>query len=332
MFWSESLAATFGVDQIQKYDKGVSLVRDRIPGVMADTVVRLFGRGEAFDSEGFIGFFSDKPMYQFGNGEPCLTKAAIKESVDAFFGSVDALYHDIRNIREVGDVVFVEMDVIYWRKDGTSVSLICSDIFRFEGHEIQELRIFMDANPIFDRSMAVGDKASVMTMGEGKQVTPPGIMKRYFTEHEEGVARAANGFAPKWSLAGPKWPVVPKMQILKAFKAAIGAGDWNLVRSFLTEDAILRVGNRAEVVGPQAILDTWLNLFTNELRTTNANFTGVWDPPDNVLIVEMNVQATRLRDGQAVEYPCVDTYRFEGQKINEWRIYPVEATLLAAEF
>ena len=81
-------------------------------------------------------------------------------------------------------------------------------------------------------------------------------MKRYFIGHEEGIARVANGFAPKWSIAGPKWPVVPKMEILNAFQGAIGAGNWNLVKSFLTEDAVLRVGNRPEVVGPQAILDT----------------------------------------------------------------------------
>src|SRR5438105_807470 len=105
----------------------------RIPGVMSDTVVRLFGRGEAFDSEGFIGFFTDTPMYEFGNADPCLNKAAIKASVDNFFGSVAALYHDIRNLWEVGDAMFVEMDVTYWRKDGSVITLPCSDIFRFEG-------------------------------------------------------------------------------------------------------------------------------------------------------------------------------------------------------
>jgi ketosteroid isomerase-like protein len=299
---------------------------------MADTVVRLFARGEAFDSAGFIGFFTDKPMYQFGNGEPCLTKAAIKDSVDAFFGSVEALYHDIRNIWEMGDTVFVEMDVMYWRKDGTSVILPCSDILRFEGHQIQELRIYMDANPLFDQSLPVGQKASVFTITEGRRVPPPGIMRRYFAEHAEGISRATNGFTPKWSMAGPKWPTVPKMDLLNAFQDAIGSGDWNLVSSFLTPNAVLKVGNRAEVVGPQAILDTLSGLFTNELRATGATFTGTWDLNDNVLVVEMNVQATRVRDGRAVNYPCVETYRFEGQKISEWRIYPVEPTLLAAEF
>jgi len=180
---------------------------DRNPGKMADTVIRLFGRGEAFDSEGFIGFFTDAPMYQFGNAEPCLNKAAIKQSVDQFFGSVDALYHDIRNLWEVGDAVFVEMDVSYWRKDGTSIALPCADIFRFDGEKVLELRIFMDANPIFNPSLAVGQNASVMTQSQGKKVPPPATMKDFFAKHPEGRKRVLEGFVPKWSTHGPKWRI-----------------------------------------------------------------------------------------------------------------------------
>jgi hypothetical protein len=103
--------------------------------------------------------------------------------------------------------VFVEMDVTYWRKDGSSVTLPCADIFRFDGDKVQELRIFMDANPVSNPSLPVGAKASVMTQSEGRRVTPPGIMRRYFATHEEGRRRASGGFAPKWSIAGPKWHV-----------------------------------------------------------------------------------------------------------------------------
>ncbi len=124
--------------------------------------------------------------------------------------------------------------------------------------------------------------------------------------------------------------MVPKIDILNALQGAIAAGDWLTVKSSLTAGAILRVGNRAEVVGPQAILDTLLDLFSRELRPTNATYTGVWEP-DNVLVVEMQVQAIRLSDGRAVEYSCVETYRFEGQKISEWRIYPLTPTLLARD-
>jgi ketosteroid isomerase-like protein len=307
------------------------MTTDRTPGVLADTCVRLFGRGEAFDSEGFIGFFDDKPMYQFGNGEPCLTKAAIKASIDGFFSAVDALYHDVRNLWEVGDVVFVEMDVIYWRKDGTSIKLPCADILRFEGDKIKELRIFMDANPIFAPTMQVGEKASVFTISEGKQVSSSDVMRKYFSDHKEGVERVAAGLVPKWSIAGPKWPILPKTRILREFQGALRDGKTDVARSWLTEQALLRVGNRPEVVGGQAILDSLLRLFTRELRPDNAEFTAVWEPAADLMIVEMNVQATRLADNTAVEYPCVETYRFEGDKIREWRIYPNEPSLLAPE-
>jgi FAD/FMN-containing dehydrogenase/ketosteroid isomerase-like protein len=327
MFWSRLLAETFGEDeQMTTHDDTIQVV-DRVPGVMADTVVRLFGRGEAFDSAGFIGFFTDTPMYQFGNSEPCLTKSAIFDSVAAFFSAVSALYHDIRNIWEDGDTVFVEMDVIYWRKDGSAVTLPCADIFRFEGDKVSELRIYMDATPVGDPSAPVGEKASVMTISEGKQVVASGIMRRYFSEHAEGVHRAANGFAPKWSMAGPRWPLVPKMEIHSAFQGAIASGNWELFKSMLTPNAIVQVSNRPEIVGPDAILNTLLAAFGKDLQPVGANFTGVWEP-DNVLVVEMVVQAIDPKTGQKIEYPCVETYRFEGQRISEWRIYPLTAKLL----
>jgi ketosteroid isomerase-like protein len=174
---------------------------------MADTVIRVFGRGEAFDSEGFASMFSEKPMYQFGNFDPCLTREAIRQSVANFFSAVSALYHDIRNIWEVGDAVFVEMDVMYWRNDGTTLTLPCADIFRFEGDKLVELRIFMDPNPLMTPAGTVPASVSVMTQSEGRRATAPGYMRKYFAEHPEGVQRAAGGFAPKWSIAGPKWQI-----------------------------------------------------------------------------------------------------------------------------
>jgi ketosteroid isomerase-like protein len=307
------------------------MTEERASGVMSDTVVRLFGRGEAFDSEGFIGFFTDKPMYQFGNGEPCLNKAAIKASVDNFFGSVAALYHDIRNLWEVGDVVFVEMDVTYWRKDGTSITLPCCDIFRFQGDQVAELRIFMDANPVFDKSMVVSASASVMTVSEGKRVVPPGTMRKYFAEHPEGIARATHGFPPKWSIAGPKWPItVPKAVIVDAFEAAIRVGNSELFKSYLTEDALLQIGNRAEVTGPQPIWDYLMKLFSSRLLISGVTAKATWEI-ENLYIMEMDVKGARVRDGKPVEYPCVETYRFRDNKLSEWRIYPLEPELLADE-
>jgi catechol 2,3-dioxygenase-like lactoylglutathione lyase family enzyme len=253
---------------------------------MADTCVRLFGRGEAFDSEGFIGFFTDKPMYQFGNGEPCLNKEEIFDSVANFFGAVDALYHDVRNVWEQGNVVFVEMDVMYWRKDGTTVTVPASDIFRFEGDKIQELRIFMDANPIFDTSLPVGRKASVYTASEGRRVVQPGIMRRYFTEHAEGVYRAANGYPPKWAIAGPRWPLVPDLAIDRIFHFNINCTNLDRTVPFY------------EMLGFKVILDFGDGMESQEMA-------------DAFGIDRANIKGVHLRLGDGEEATRIDLLEFQ---------------------
>jgi catechol 2,3-dioxygenase-like lactoylglutathione lyase family enzyme len=225
-------------------------------------------------------------MYQFGNGEPCLTKAAIKDSVDVFFGSVDALYHDIRNVWEAGDTVFVEMDVTYWRKDGTSITLPCSDILRFEGHKIQELRIYMDANPIFDKSLPVGAKASVYTISEGRRVTPPGLMRKYFTEHADGVYRAANGYPPKWSIAGPRWPLVPELAIDRIFHFNINCTDLTRTVPFY------------EMLGFKVILDFGDGMESREMAEAFG-------------MDRANIKGVHLRLGDGPEATRIDLLEFQ---------------------
>jgi len=78
-------------------------------------------------------------------------------------------------------------------------------------------------------------------------------------------------------------------------------------------------------------MDTLRDLFTKELRPTGATFSEVWETDPNTLVVEMKVQATRPSSGGKVDYLCVETYRFEGNKIREWRIYPLVGALLAPE-
>ena len=182
-------------------------MENKFLGTNTDLVKRLFARGEAFDSDGFITFFTDTPVYQFGNAEVCLDKPSIKKSADDFFSKISAVYHEVKMMWEVADVVFVEMDVIYWRKDGSVVALPCADIFRVEGDKFSELRIFMDANPVVDASIPVSQTSSVLTISQGKKLISPGTMRSFYAEHPEGKERLAQGFAPKWSIAGPKWSI-----------------------------------------------------------------------------------------------------------------------------
>jgi hypothetical protein len=64
---------------------------NKLPGINTELVQRLFARGEAFDSEGFITFFTDTPVYQFANFNVCLDKASIKKSSEEVFTKISAV-------------------------------------------------------------------------------------------------------------------------------------------------------------------------------------------------------------------------------------------------
>ena len=171
---------------------------ERLPGTASEIITRLFARVEAFDLEGLMSFYTDTPYYQFSNSEPCYTKDSIKQAASAAWSQVSAIYHEIKMMWEIGDVVFVEQDVTFWAKDGSVISLPGCDIFRLEGDKIAEQRIYMDAGPLSNPALASRPTSSVLITSQGKKLTPPGIMRKYFNEDPEGKKRVAEGFAPKW--------------------------------------------------------------------------------------------------------------------------------------
>lgn len=172
-----------------------------------DLVKRLFSRGEAFDAAGFATFFVEAPVYQFGNFPTCTDRPKIQKSAEAFFTQIIAVYHDIKTMVETGDTVFVEMDVLYWRQDGSMIALPCADIFRRKCDLFTELRIFMDVNPVMKPEIAIDSDVSVFTEPGGNRQNAADIMRRHYAENAEGRQRVADGFAPKWSIAGPRWAI-----------------------------------------------------------------------------------------------------------------------------
>jgi len=309
---------------------GKILTTEKISGTNADLVKRLFSRGEAFDSEEFITFFTDTPVYQFGNFEVCLDKESIKKSADNFFSKISAVYHEIKMMWELGDLVFVEMDVLYWRKDGSMVSLPCTDIFRVEGDKFSELRIFMDMNPVFDSTIPVPQSACVLTVSQGKQLLPLGTMRKHFAEHPEGKERVKNGFVPKWSIAGPKWPIssenVANGKFSEQLKAvgelaqSVMAQDWEKVKTYLTDDIFYKVGSGEPVYGPQAVVDFFDRTFKNTAVFYGHDVRKVWQEAD-IISIEMDAKYELVPSKKYVKIACCDIYRMRGNKVSEWRVY-----------
>jgi ketosteroid isomerase-like protein len=119
-------------------------------------------------------------------------------------------------------------------------------------------------------------------------------------------------------------PVFTYTQLEKVIAMESGAarGNWELFKSFLTEDIYFKVGDSKELVGPQALADYYQQVQSTELRITRVDTRGAWEV-ENAVIVEMDVQAELINDGNKVEYPSVDVFRFKDGKIQEWRAYPV---------
>jgi hypothetical protein len=124
----------------------------------AAIVKELFATGESMNSEKFVTFFTEYARYRFGNYDPCVGRAAIQESVAAFFSNpnLKGLYHDIERMWEYDDVqvdatyklVFCKMDVIYTLKNDNVVRVPFFDFFKFEGGLIQDMAIYGDPSPL----------------------------------------------------------------------------------------------------------------------------------------------------------------------------------------
>lgn len=119
-----------------------------------------------------------------------------------------------------------------------------------------------------------------------------------------------------------------KIEMVQQMEAAAFTGDWERFKSFLAADAYYRVGNTAEVRGPQAIVDYLKRLLVTDLAINDLQIRAAWET-ENEVILELNMKGLRIRDNRNVAYPCVDVYRFEGDKIRDWRVYAIEPTYVA---
>ncbi|TBR57036.1 hypothetical protein B4U84_26775 [Westiellopsis prolifica IICB1] len=101
-------------------------------------------------SDKYVTYLTEDAHFRLGNLEIIVGHKAIRDSLIDFYQQVKSIYHDIKQKWEIGDVVFLDMEVTYYRQDGTNVILPVVDIFRFKGELIQQLQIFMDINPLFE--------------------------------------------------------------------------------------------------------------------------------------------------------------------------------------
>ncbi len=243
----------------------------------------------------FKTYFADPIYYRVGN----VTERTGPEGVATYLEELPSIgltltSMDVRGSWETDTAVVAEYTMGGTRRDGQTVVYPCVDIYRFEGDKLIDWRVY-PIDPTF--------------------VTDPGSVS---LNHPVSASRTAGGTP------------TDQQRIVNTFQLALRDGDRTTALGVLTGDAVVRVSDRPEVKSPQSILDHVQDIFSKRLKPTGAEPLEVWNF-EGAMVVEMIVQATRVSDGRAVQYPCVETYRFADGKIRQWRIYPIVKTLLASE-
>lgn len=110
-------------------------------------------------------------------------------------------------------------------------------------------------------------------------------------------------------------------------ESAAFSGNWDKFKSYLAEDVYYRVGNTAELRGPQAVVNYLIKLLSTRLAINDLETNSAWET-DDAVILECKMAGMRLRDEQEVTYPCLDICRFRSGKISDWRVYAIEPTFV----
>jgi ketosteroid isomerase-like protein len=116
---------------------------------MSRNTPAIFADIDAFDPDKFVAHLTEDVVFRFGNAEPAVGKAAVKEAVAGFFSTIDGLTHHIVNVWDVGDISIAQINVEYVRKDGKHVTLPNADILTYDGDLVSNWQIYIDVAPVF---------------------------------------------------------------------------------------------------------------------------------------------------------------------------------------
>ncbi len=116
---------------------------------MSRNVPAIFADIDAFDPDKFVSHLTDDVTFRFGNGEPVVGRANVREAVAGFFTTIAGLTHHILNVYDAGAVSIAQIDVEYVRQDGKHVTVPNADILTFDGDLVSNWQIYIDLAPVF---------------------------------------------------------------------------------------------------------------------------------------------------------------------------------------
>lgn len=111
-----------------------------------------------------------------------------------------------------------------------------------------------------------------------------------------------------------------QMQTVYALSENIMQENWDKLPDYLTDDLYYQVGSSPAKHGSKAVGEFFQDVFATFARFTGHQARKVWEE-DGIITIEMDAFYDLVPSGEKITVACCDVYRFEGNKVKEWRVY-----------
>ena len=76
-------------------------------------------------------------------------KQNVRDVVAAFFSSIEGISHKLLGKWQVDDLVFVQGEVTYKRKDDKIITVPFFNLFKMDGSLVSQYMIYVDISPLY---------------------------------------------------------------------------------------------------------------------------------------------------------------------------------------
>jgi SnoaL-like domain len=104
---------------------------------------------DSMDETNLAQFLTDECTFTFGNAKPVVGRTAAAEASKAFMSLIAGIKHEIQDVWEVNSTIITRLNVIYTRKDKRTMNFPGVTIWRVEGKQIADYKIYIDNTPVF---------------------------------------------------------------------------------------------------------------------------------------------------------------------------------------
>ena len=104
---------------------------------------------DRMDPDAFASFLTEDAIFRFGNAEPVKGMRNVRENVAGFFSSIKSLKHEVLGVWEKDNVITLQGEVTYIRKDDRAVIVPFVNLLKMKGTLIHEYLVYVDASQLF---------------------------------------------------------------------------------------------------------------------------------------------------------------------------------------